>query len=225
MLITIPGILSEETLADIKSKLGSVGWRDGRLTAGKQAARVKKNHQADLTTRTGAALHKQLNDAITSNAVFDAAAQPRKISRLMVSCSGEGDGYGAHVDNVLMGAGDSRLRTDLSFTLFLTDPAEYDGGELTIDWAGMVHSMKLEAGSLLLYPSTSLHKVETVTRGQRVVCVGWVESLVRTSEQREILFDLVNLRGSLAQNLPTDAPEQLALAKITANIRRLWVDS
>jgi PKHD-type hydroxylase len=143
----------------------------------------------------------------------------------MVSRTGEGEGYGTHVDNVLMGSGDTRIRTDISFTLFLSDPQDYDGGELTIDWAGMVHSMKLDAGSLLLYPSTSLHRVEMVTRGERMVCVGWVESQVRTAEQREILFDLDNLRANLSKSLPIEAPEQLALAKITANIRRLWTDS
>lgn len=225
MLITIPGLLDPDALAEIRTSLETVGWRDGRITAGVQAARVKSNRQADLSTRTGADLHRRLYDAITGNAIFEAAAQPRKLSKLMVSRTGEGEGYGTHVDNVLMGSGDTRIRTDLSFTLFLNAPEDYDGGELTIDWAGMVQSMKLDAGSLLLYPSTSLHRVETVTRGERMVCVGWVESLVRTAEQREILFDLANLRANLSKSLPIEAPEQLALAKITANIRRLWTNS
>lgn len=223
MLLTIPSVLDAETLADVRNRVEAVGWQDGRRTAGTQAARVKNNHQADLTTRTGAALHKTLRDAITSHPVFDAAAQPARLSRLIVSRAGPGEGYGTHIDNVLMGSGDKRMRVDLSFTLFLSDPADYDGGALTIDWAGMVHSMKLDAGSLLLYPSTSLHKVETVTRGERIVCVGWAESLVRSGEQREILFDLANMRAQLASSLPQDAPEQLMLAKINANIRRLWV--
>ncbi len=225
MLITIPDILDAAALTEVRDLLAKTGWADGRKTAGAEAAKVKRNEQADLSSRTGTALHKRLKDAITKNAVFQAAAQPARISRLLVSRSGEGQGYGTHVDNALMGTGATRIRTDLSFTLFLSDPKDYEGGELTIDWAGMVHSMKLEAGSLLVYPSTSLHRVETVTSGQRVVCVGWVQSQVRTSEQRDILFDLANLKASMRGSLPEGAPEHLALSKVIANLRRLWAES
>lgn len=222
MLITIPNILDAGALTEAKELLAKTGWADGRKTAGPEAAKVKRNEQADLSSRSGAALHTLLNDAIRKNAVFQAAAQPARLSRLLVSRSGEGQGYGTHVDNALMGTGANRIRTDLSFTLFLNDPADYEGGELTIDWAGMIHSMKLEAGSLLLYPSTSVHRVETITSGQRTVCVGWVQSQVRTSEQRDILFDLANLKVSMRASLPESAPEHLALSKVIANLRRLW---
>lgn len=225
MLITIPDILDASALAEVHSLLAKTGWADGRKTAGPEAAKVKRNEQADMLSRTGTVLHTRLHDAIKRNSVFQAAAQPAKLSRLLVSRSGEGQGYGTHVDNALMGAGANRIRTDLSFTLFLNDPKDYEGGELTIDWAGMVHSMKLEAGSLLIYPSTSLHRVETITRGQRIVCVGWVQSQVRTSEQRDILFDLANLKASLRGSLPEGAPEHLALSKVIANLRRLWSES
>ena len=225
MLITIPDILTADALGEVHDLLAKTGWADGRKTAGAEAAKVKRNEQADLSSRTGTALHKRLKDAITKNAVFQAAAQPARISRLLVSRSGEGQGYGTHVDNALMGSGATRIRTDLSFTLFLNDPKDYEGGELTIDWAGMAHSMKLEVGSLLIYPSTSLHRVETVTSGQRIVCVGWVQSQVRTSEQRDILFDLANLKASMRGSLPEGAPEHLALSKVIANLRRLWAES
>lgn len=222
MLITIPDILNAGELDEVRDLLAKTAWADGRKTAGPEAAKVKRNEQADLSSRTGAALHTKLNDAIRKNAVFQAAAQPARLSRLLVSRSGVGQGYGTHVDNALMGTGANRLRTDLSFTLFLSEPDEYEGGELTIDWAGMVHSMKLGAGSLLLYPSTSLHRVEPVSSGQRTVCVGWVQSQVRTSEQRDILFDLANLKVSMRSSLPEAAPEHLALSKVIANLRRLW---
>lgn len=225
MLITIPEILDGEALADVQASLKTIGWRDGRITAGAQAARVKKNRQADLSTRTGAALRQKLRHAVTSHPVFDAAAQPRRISHLMVSCSGEGEGYGMHVDNALMAQGTEKIRTDLSFTLFLSDPESYEGGELTIDWAGMTQSIKLPAGSLVLYPSTTLHRVETVTSGERIVCVGWIESQIRTTEQREVLFDIANLRAALNARLPEEAGEHLMLSKVMANLRRLWAET
>ena len=225
MLITIPEILDAEALAEVQASLKAVAWRDGRITAGAQAARVKKNRQADMSTRTGAALRRKLHHAVTTHPVFEAAAQPRRLSALVVSCAGEGEGYGLHVDNAVMDQGGEKIRTDLSFTLFLSDPESYEGGELTIDWAGMTQSIKLPAGSLVLYPSTTLHRVETVTSGERMVCVGWIESELRTTEQREILFDLANLRASLNARLPEEAGEHLMLSKVMANLRRLWAET
>ena len=130
-----------------------------------------------------------------------------------------------HVDNALMAQGTEKIRTDLSFTLFLSDPESYEGGELTIDWAGMTQSIKLPAGSLVLYPSTTLHRVETVTSGERIVCVGWIESQIRTTEQREVLFDIANLRAALNARLPEEAGEHLMLSKVMANLRRLWAET
>jgi PKHD-type hydroxylase len=130
--------------------------------------------------------------------------------------------YGAHVDNALMGKGAQRLRTDLSFTMFLTPPGEYEGGELVIHAAGMTQEMKGEAGYLVLYPSGSIHEVKPVTRGERIVCVGWIESLVADAGQREMLFDLENLRAALRQKLPAQSAELLTLDKTIANLLRMW---
>jgi len=121
-----------------------------------------------------------------------------------------------------MGKGDKRIRTDLSFTLWLTPPGEYDGGELVIHTAGMTQEVKGEAGHLVLYPSGALHEVKPVTRGTRIVCVGWIESLIADAARREILFDLENLRASLRQQLTAQSAELLTLDKTIANLLRMW---
>jgi len=154
--------------------------------------------------------------------VIKAAAQPRRYSPLLISKTGVGGQYGAHVDNALMGKGAQRLRTDLSFTLFLTPPGEYEGGELVIHAAGMTQELKGEAGYLVLYPSGSIHEVKPVTRGERIACVGWIESLVADAGQREMLFDLENLRTALRQKLPAQSTELLTLDKTIANLLRMW---
>ncbi len=121
-----------------------------------------------------------------------------------------------------MGKGGARLRTDLSFTLFLTPPGEYDGGELVIHAAGMTQELKGEAGYLVLYPSSSIHEVKPVTRGERIVCVGWIECLIADGAQREMLFDLENLRTALRRQLPAQSAELLTLDKTIANLLRMW---
>ena len=197
-------------------------WRDGRETAGAVAREVKRNLQAAMDSAPGRALHDELSRLIEDNAVIKAAAQPRRFSPLLISKTGVDGRYGAHVDNALMGKGAQRLRTDLSFTMFLTPPGEYEGGELVIHAAGMTQEMKGEAGYLVLYPSGSIHEVKPVTRGERIVCVGWIESLVADAGQREMLFDLENLRAALRQKLPAQPAELLTLDKTIANLLRMW---
>ena len=137
----------------------------------------------------------------------------------------EGEGhYGAHVDNAMMGGGEARMRTDLSFTLFLSDPGEYEGGELMVHAAGMTQSIKGKAGELVLYPSSSIHEVREVTSGTRVVAVGWIESMIRDAAQREMLFDLENLRVSLRGSLPSGSAELLTLDKTIGNLLRMWAE-
>jgi PKHD-type hydroxylase len=157
--------------------------------------------------------------------VVKAAAQPRRFSPVIISRTGVGGKYGAHVDNALMGRGAQRLRTDLSFTLFLTPPGEYEGGELVIHAAGMTQELKGEAGNLVLYPSGSIHEVKPVTKGTRIVCIGWIESTVADAAQREMLFDLENLRTALRQQLPAQSAELLTLDKTIANLLRMWARS
>mgnify|MGYP001160706249 CR=1 FL=1 len=225
MILSIAAIDSDQTLADIRSALGALSWRDGRETAGATARAVKRNEQAVMTDTAGAALRERLFRLIGDNPVLKAAARPRRFSPLLVSRTQDSGHYGAHVDNAMMGTGDKRLRTDLSFTLFLTDPDTYEGGELVVHAAGLTQTIKGRAGELVLYPSASIHEVRPVTSGSRIVCVGWIESMIRDPAQRELLFDMENLRVSLRTSLPPGSAELLTLDKSIANLLRMWGDA
>lgn len=209
-------------LAALGERIGLLEWRDGRETAGSVARQVKRNLQAAMDSIAGRRLQEELAALIEDHPVLRAAAQPRRFSPLIISKTAGGGHYGAHVDNALMGRGAQRLRTDLSFTLFLTPPEEYGGGELVVHAAGMTQELKGEAGQLVLYPSASIHEVRPVTRGTRIVCVGWIESLVADQASREMLFDLENLRTALRTQLPVQSAELLTLDKTIANLLRMW---
>jgi PKHD-type hydroxylase len=222
MILVINALDDAAHLAALRERIGMLEWRDGRETAGAVAREVKRNLQAAMESAPGRALQDELARLIEDNSVIKAAAQPRRFSPLLISKTGVGGQYGAHVDNAMMGKGAQRLRTDLSFTLFLTPPGEYEGGELVIHAAGMTQELKGEAGYLVLYPSGSIHEVKPVTRGERIACVGWIESLVADAGQREMLFDLENLRTALRQKLPAQSTELLTLDKTIANLLRMW---
>lgn len=222
MILVVDAIPDAGDLAAIAERIALLDWRDGRETAGSVARQVKRNEQGAMNSTAGRALQNDLGRALADHPVIKAAAQPRRFSPVIISRTGVGGKYGAHVDNALMGRGSARLRTDLSFTLFLTPPADYDGGELVIHTAGVTQTVKGEAGTLVLYPSGSIHEVAPVTRGMRIVCIGWIESLVADAAQREMLFDLENLRASLRAALPGQSPELLTLDKTMANLLRMW---
>jgi PKHD-type hydroxylase len=223
MILVINALDDAAHLAALRERIALLEWRDGRETAGAVARKVKRNLQGAMDSVPGRALQDELSRLIGDHPVIKAAAQPRRFSPLLISKTGVGGHYGAHVDNALMGKGAQRLRTDLSLTLFLTPPGEYEGGELVIHTAGMTQELKGEAGNLVLYPSGSIHEVKPVTRGERIVCVGWIESLVADQAQREMLFDLENLRTALRQKLPSQSAELLTLDKTIANLLRMWV--
>lgn len=225
MILVINALDEAEHLAAVRERISRLEWRDGRETAGQVAREVKRNLQAAMDTALGRALQNELSRLIAEHTVVNAAAQPRRFSPLLISKTGVDGCYGAHVDNALMGKGAVRLRTDLSFTLFLTPPGEYDGGELVIYAAGMTQELKGEAGYLVLYPSSSIHEVKPVTRGERIVCVGWIESLLADQAQREMLFDLENLRVALRKQLPLQSAELLTLDKTIANLLRMWASA
>jgi PKHD-type hydroxylase len=222
MILAIHAIPDAEHLAAIAERIALLEWRDGRETAGAVARAVKSNLQAAMDSVPGRRLQDELSRLIADHPVVKAAAQPRRFSPLLISKTGVGGHYGNHVDNALMGKADARLRTDLSFTLFLTPPEDYDGGELVVHTAGMTQELKGEAGHMVLYPSGSIHEVRPVTRGTRIVCVGWIESLVADPSQREMLFDLENLRAALRRQLPAQSAELLTLDKTIANLLRMW---
>jgi PKHD-type hydroxylase len=225
MVLLINLIDDPAHLAAIGEHIALLEWRDGRETAGSVARAVKRNLQAAMGSVAGRRLQDELAALVADHPVLKAAAQPRRFSPLIISKTGVGGQYGAHVDNALMGKGAQRLRTDLSFTLFLTPPQEYDGGELVVHAAGMTQELKGEAGQMVLYPSGSIHEVRPVTRGERIVCIGWIESLVADAARREMLFDLENLRAALRQQLPAQSAELLTLDKTIANLLRMWARS
>ncbi|MEM1380689.1 MAG: Fe2+-dependent dioxygenase [Pseudomonadota bacterium] len=220
--LTITDILDGAAFAEIHDRIGALKWRDGKATAGKTAARVKQNEQADLTSAEGRAVSERIRKALYANPVFVAAARPRRMSSLLISRTADGGHYGPHVDNGLMKVGGDRLRTDLSFTLFLSAPDSYEGGELIVHQSGASQRLKGELGELVLYPSSDIHEVTPVTKGVRMVCVGWVESLIADPTQRALLFDLENLKVSLKAELPDGSAERLVLDKTIANLLRMW---
>ena len=222
MILKIAAITDEAKLAELLGKLDALTWQDGRATAGAVARQVKHNQQAVMTDAAWRDLNAVLTPLISENPVVKAAARPRRISAPMVSKTEGGGHYGAHVDNAIMGSANARMRTDISFTLFLSEPDSYEGGELVIHTAGMTQSIKGAPGELILYPSTSIHEVRPVTKGARIVSVGWIESIIRDDAQCELMFDLENLRTSLRQKLPAGSQELLTLDKSMSNLLRMW---
>ena len=224
MFLTIADVLPEDRREEVSALLPLLAWKPGVETAGETARAVKQNEQADLSSRSGAKLKNLLREAILGHPVLQAYARPRRVSKLIVSRTRDGGHYGLHIDNSRMGHGPESLRTDLSFTLFLADPDTYEGGHLAIEMSGMTQRAKGQPGELVLYPSTTLHGVEPVTKGERIVCVGWIESEIRSGDQREILFDLENLKAELSRQHDANSPEMLILAKTMANLRRMWTE-
>ncbi len=173
------------------------GWEDGKKTAGTHAAQVKNNLQLARESRQAIESSQEIIKKITTDQLLKSFTLPKRVHGLLFTRSTTGQGYGMHIDNAYMNSG----RSDLSFTLFLSDPDKYEGGALCIQTLQGNKKIKLKAGHIVIYPSTSLHSVETVTSGERLVCVGWIESYVASNEDRNILFTLdAGARGLLAQH-------------------------
>lgn len=199
-----------------------LSWRDGKETAGHLAKAQKNNEQADLSTRDGTKLRAALSDAIVGHPPLQSIAWPKTVSKILVSRTQAGGGYDWHTDDALMHTQAGKYRTDLSFTLFLSAPESYEGGALEIHSGGGVDSYKYAAGDMVLYASDTLHRVAQVTAGSRLVCVGWIESVLRDPRQRDVLFDLVTLRDTMSQRYAPGSPEVLTLSKSISNLLRLW---
>jgi PKHD-type hydroxylase len=221
-MFCIADVLSAAQLQEVRTLLADQSFQSGSRTAGWAATLVKNNEQLDPAAQHYQELQQLVASALTGNEVFALAAMPRAMRPLLFSRYTAGMGYGDHVDNALMGE-DSRIRSDLSFTLFLSAPGEYEGGELTIEDTRGTQAYKLEAGALVLYPSDTLHRVETVTSGVRQVAVGWVQSLIRDPRQRQIVFDLEVVRRQLFQE-QGKTPQFDVLSKSVSNLWRLWVE-
>jgi len=176
-----------------------------------------------MSNEAAKTLRAEVEKALTEHPLFHMAARPAKMTPLMFSRYRDGMTYGNHVDDPVMGRGPGRLRTDISFTLFLDDPESYDGGELVTDTTAGEQSYKLPAGSAVIYPSSTLHRVEPVSRGQRRVAIGWVQSTIRDPAQREVLFDLDSARRQLFEREGKSAEFDL-LTKSLANLQRFWAE-
>lgn len=223
MILEIDRVLTAEQIATLQKLIGQAEFLDGKLTAGTFAREVKHNQQLDGTTEISKTITKLIHQAIQDNALFRSLAQPRVIRRCLINRYGPGMSYGWHVDNALMGQGKTLNRSDLSFTLFLSDPEVYSGGELVLDTDEGERCLKLAAGAMVLYPSTYLHRVAEVTAGERLAAVSWVQSLVRHGEQRQLLFELDTVRRSLFEKYGKTEEVDL-LSKTYANLLRQWVE-
>jgi PKHD-type hydroxylase len=221
MIITIKKVLKPAVIKQVQLLLEKAHFVDGKLSAGDSASSVKNNLELSLQSP----LHQQLNNLVmaelVSHPTYQAAVLPSKVASAFYSCYSEGMSYGAHVDDAVMGPLSGRYRTDVSSTVFLNNPEEYDGGELRIYNASGYDAIKLEAGDAVIYSSGSLHEVTEVKNGKRLVAVSWAQSMVKSSEQRQVLYDFSMLRESLASD---NEAERVKLDKIYSNLMRMWAE-
>ena len=226
MLLQIPDVLTAEQVAQCRQVLDDADWVDGKVTAGYQSGRVKNNMQLPEDHPATEQLRNIVLGALERSPLFMTAALPLKVFPPLFNRYEGGQSFGNHVDNAIRqvpGTG-HRVRTDLSATLFLASPAEYDGGELIVEDTYGVHTVKLPAGHMILYPSTSLHNVRPVTRGARLASFFWIQSMVRDDGQRTLLFDL----DMGIQRITEDAPDHPATVQLTGvyhNLLRRWADA
>lgn len=223
MLLHIPDVLSSEQVAHARRQLDSANWADGRVTAGQQSAQVKKNLQLLESDPVAHELGSLIQEALSTNGLFNAAALPLRVFPPLFNQYRGGQSFGNHVDNALrqIPGTMTRIRTDLSATLFLSEPGEYDGGELIVEDTYGVQTVKLPAGHMVLYPSSSLHRVEPVTRGSRIASFFWIQSIVKDDGARTLLFDL----DTAIQRLGNDVPDHASVVQLTSvyhNLIRRW---
>lgn len=226
MLIRVPDVLSKSDVVDFRRIMDAAQWEDGRSTAGSQSAMVKQNEQLPPNSGIARQLGDRVLTALTANPLFISAAIPLRIFPPLFNRYGEGQYFGEHVDNSIRGdhLTGMRIRTDLSVTLFLSEPNEYDGGELIIDDYFGCHKIKLYAGHLVLYPATSLHRVTPVTRGARICSFFWLQSIIRDSHARNLIFDLDNSIQELIKRLGRNDAEVRKLTNLYHNLIRYWAE-
>lgn len=225
MLIQIPEILSQEEVVHFRNELDKTEWIDGKVTAGYQSARVKDNLQLAEDSPVAIDLGMKILKALERSPLFVAAALPAKIFPPLFNRYDGGQSFGNHVDNSIrrIPATGEYIRTDLSVTLFLSSPEEYDGGELIVEDTYGAHSVKLPAGHIVLYPSTSLHHVRPVTRGSRICSFFWLQSMIRSDAQRSLLLSLDVAIQQLGQDLP-EHPSLVELTSVYHNLLRGWAE-
>jgi len=221
MLLQLKQVLNQKQVAEFRQILENSQFIDGKVTAGQQSALVKNNLQLPQDSPEAQFLGKQIVESLEQNSLFISAALPNKIFPPLFNLYGPGNYFGTHIDNAIrqLPGSNYRIRTDLSATLFLSEPNEYQGGELVIEDTYGLHKIKLPAGDMILYPSSSLHFVEQITEGRRFASFFWLESMVRDDQQRTLLFDLDTAISDLQQNNNSNA---VALTGIYHNLLRMW---
>jgi PKHD-type hydroxylase len=223
MLLHVPNVLTPEQVASGRQLLESATWVDGKVTAGAQSARAKQNLQLPEDSPQARQLGDVILAALQRNALFMSAALPLKVFPPLFNQYAGGHSFGSHVDNAIRQVPGTphRVRTDLSATLFFVDPDAYEGGELVVQDTYGAHSVKLPAGHLILYPSTSLHHVRPVTSGARLASFFWIQSLVRDDWRRTMLFDMDTAIQRLARDVP-DHPSTVQMTGVYHNLLRQW---
>lgn len=224
MIVHVEGVLTSDQVADCRAKLSAATWIDGRVTAGEQSSRVKKNLQVPEDAEPARELGELILGALGRSPAFVSAALPLKVFPPLFNRYDAGMAFDTHVDNAIRFAGPVRYRTDVSCTLFLTDPADYDGGELVVEDAYGEHAVKLPAGDMILYPASSLHRVAPITRGSRWSSFFWAQSMVKSEEQRTLLYDLDQAIQRLSVKVGQGEPEVVALTGTYHNLLRMWAE-
>ncbi|HWA31613.1 MAG TPA: Fe2+-dependent dioxygenase [Rhizomicrobium sp.] len=222
MILRIPQVLTADELAAIRERLSAAPWVDGRATAGHQGAKVKSNLQIPEDSEEARALQPIVLRALERNGLFVSAALPRHVYPPMFNKYEPGMDFGTHIDGAIRQAGANKIRTDISATLFLNAPEDYEGGELLVEDTYGAHSVKLPAGDMVIYPATSLHRVTPVTKGARIACFFWIQSLVKDDSERALLFDMDRAIVELGQSVPNQSPAMLRLTAAYHNLVRKW---
>lgn len=226
MMLQIPGVLTRDEVGRLRDLIDATEWVDGNVTAGFQSALAKQNRQLPEGSPAAREAGTTILAALERNPLFIAAALPARIYPPLFNRYGVGDGFGDHIDNAVRRnrLDGTQVRTDLSATLFLTEADDYDGGELTVDDTYGVHQVKLGAGDLILYPASSLHRVEAITRGARVSSFFWIQSLVRDDARRALLFDMDMAIQRAGTTLGQGDPSIVSLTGAYHNLLRMWAE-
>ena len=226
MMLHIPEVLTKAEVADLRRLIDAGDWVDGNVTSGTQSALAKRNEQLPEAAPEARAAGERILDALSRNPLFVTAALPQTVFPPLFNRYGGGQTFGLHVDNAVRQSRDGavRIRSDLSATLFLTEPDDYEGGELLVEDNYGVHEVKLPAGDMILYPASSLHQVSAVTRGARISSFFWIQSMVREDAQRSLLFQMDIAIQQLAGKVGAGAPELVSLTGAYHNLLRMWGD-
>jgi len=223
MLLAIPSVLTDHQIKTVRELLQDAHYVDGRLSAGATARKVKKNHELPADSQLLNQLNNIVMNALFNHPLYQAAVLPHRQATPFYARYEPGEAYGNHVDDPVMGPMQGRYRTDVSTTVFINNPEDYEGGEIIIQSQNGEQAIKLAAGSAITYPSGSLHRVAEVTKGTRLVAVTWAQSMVRDAEKRELLFNLYKTRDALQKKYPDD-DEVVKVDHTYINLMRMWAE-